>query len=110
MTTNKVTWEVSPKRWLNALNISKNELISSENLDRLKSNELLSLETANQMTENLIGTFSLPFSLAPDFQIDGAIFNVPMVTEEPSVVAAASFAAKIIKRSEASKLKFTLVK
>lgn len=101
MTTNKVTWGGFSKKTLaeRLEHLEKNELISSENLDRLKSNELLSLETANQMTENLIGTFSLPFSLAPDFQIDGAIFNVPMVTEEPSVVAAASFAAKIIKRS-----------
>ena len=52
-----------------------------------------------------LGTFSLPFSVAPDFQVDGATFNVPMVTEEPSVVAAASFAAKIIKRSGGFKTK-----
>ena len=90
--------------------LEKNELISVERLESLKKDELLSLETANQMAENVLGTFSLPFSLAPDFQIDDKTFNVPMVTEEPSVVAAASIAAKIIKRSGGSRLKFTLVK
>ena len=74
-------------------------LLSQDNLALLKENKGLSLDIANQLTENVLGTFSLPFSLAPDFLVDGTVFNVPMVTEEPSVVAAASFAAKIIKRS-----------
>ncbi|MBM7636818.1 hydroxymethylglutaryl-CoA reductase, degradative [Streptococcus saliviloxodontae] len=83
-----------------------------ERLEHLQSNALLSpedktilesaslpLATANQMAEHVIGTLSLPFALAPDFQVDGSIYHLPMVTEEPSVVAAASFAAKLIKRS-----------
>lgn len=74
-------------------------LLSQDNLALLKENKGLSLDIANQLTENVLGTFSLPFSLAPNFLVDGTVFNVPMVTEEPSVVAAASFAAKIIKRS-----------
>ena len=85
--------------------LENNRLLSTETLNDLKENTLLSLETANQLTENVLGTFSLPFSVAPDFQVDGATFNVPMVTEEPSVVAAASFAAKIIKRSGGFKTK-----
>ncbi|MDY4035066.1 MAG: hydroxymethylglutaryl-CoA reductase, degradative, partial [Streptococcus dysgalactiae] len=60
---------------------------------------LLPIETANQLTENVLGRFALPFSIAPDFLINGVSYQVPFVTEEPSVVAAASFAAKLIKRS-----------
>lgn len=74
-------------------------LLSEGNQKLLNANQLLPLEAANQMAENLLGTFSLPFSLAPDFLIDGTNYQLPMVTEEPSVVAAASFAAKIIKRA-----------
>ncbi len=51
------------------------------------------------MTENVLSTFDLPFSLAPYFLINGRDYVLPMVTEEPSVVAAASFAAKLIQRS-----------
>lgn len=74
-------------------------LLSEESLNRLKNKDTLPLDIANQMAEQVIGTFSLPFAVAPDFLIDGHAYHLPMVTEEPSVVAAASFAAKIIKRS-----------
>lgn len=79
--------------------IENNQALSETSLEKLKKEELLPLETANQMTENLIGRLALPMSLAPDFLINGKIYNLPMVTEEPSVVAAASYAAKLIKRS-----------
>ena len=54
----------------------------------------LSVERANGMVENVIGTFELPFAVASNFQINGRDVLVPMVVEEPSVVAAASFMAK----------------
>lgn len=54
---------------------------------------------AGKMAENHLGTFSLPFSVVPEFWLDGNQYSLPMVTEEPSVVAACSFAAKIIGRS-----------
>lgn len=75
------------------------KLLTPETLDILQENKNLSLETANNMAEHVLGTFSLPFAIAPDFLIDGKTYHLPMVTEEPSVVAAASFAAKLIKRS-----------
>ncbi|CAM4258933.1 3-hydroxy-3-methylglutaryl-CoA reductase [Streptococcus penaeicida] len=65
----------------------------------LEQENLLSLDTANQMAENVLGRLALPFSLVPDFLINGKTYQLPLVTEEPSVVAAASFAGKIIKRS-----------
>ena len=51
------------------------------------------------MSENVLATFALPYSFVPDVVVDEQVYQVPFVTEEPSVVAAASFAAKIIKRS-----------
>lgn len=101
MTKTKGNWGGFSKKTLpERLDVlDAHHLLSQDNLALLKENKGLSLDTANQLTENVLGTFSLPFSLAPDFLVDGTVFNVPMVTEEPSVVAAASFAAKIIKRS-----------
>jgi len=51
------------------------------------------------MIENVIGTMSYPFAVAANFLIDGKDCLVPMVLEEPSVVAAASNAAKIMRES-----------
>ncbi len=79
--------------------LRKNNLLNAENQLQLEQQIGLSLETANQMAENVIGTHSLPLALVPDVLVDGKEYQVPFVTEEPSVVAAASFAAKIIKRS-----------
>lgn len=79
--------------------LRKNNLLNAENQLQLEQQRRLSLETANQMAENVIGTHSLPLALVPDVLVDGKEYQVPFVTEEPSVVAAASFAAKIIKRS-----------
>lgn len=74
-------------------------LLSEEGLQTLRDNETLPLSLANEMIENVLGTLALPFGLAPGFQIDGKEVQVPMVTEEPSVIAAASYAAGLIKRS-----------
>ena len=73
--------------------------MSQENQDLLDKDQQLALETANQMAENVIGRFTLPFAICPDVLVDGVTYQVPMVTEEPSVVAAASYASKLIKRS-----------
>lgn len=101
MTENKVNWTGFSKKSLEERIslLAEKQLLSAEHLDNLKHNRQLPLKTADQMAENVIGTHSLPFALAPDFLIDGKEYQVPFVTEEPSVVAAASFAAKIIKRS-----------
>lgn len=74
-------------------------LLSEEGLQTVRDNETLPLSLANEMVENVLGTLALPFGLAPGFQVDGQETQVPMVTEEPSVIAAASYAAGLIKRS-----------
>jgi hydroxymethylglutaryl-CoA reductase len=59
----------------------------------------LSLDTADGMIENVIGTFELPYAVASNFQINGRDVVVPLVVEEPSVVAAASFMAKLAREA-----------
>jgi hydroxymethylglutaryl-CoA reductase len=53
--------------------------------------------TADKIIENVVGTFSLPFALALNVKVNDIDYIVPMVVEEPSVVAAASNAAKMIR-------------
>ncbi|MFY0524215.1 hydroxymethylglutaryl-CoA reductase, degradative [Archangium gephyra] len=54
---------------------------------------------ANKMIENAVGTFSLPLGLGLNLQINGRDYLVPMAVEEPSVVAAVSFASKIVREA-----------
>lgn len=57
----------------------------------------LDLVTADRMIENVLGTFELPLGVAVNFFINGKDYLLPMATEESSVVAAASNAAKIAR-------------
>lgn len=57
----------------------------------------LDIGTADRMIENVLGTFELPLGVAVNFLINGKDYLIPMVTEESSVVAAASNAAKIAR-------------
>ena len=52
---------------------------------------------ADQMIENVIGVFGLPLGIATNFQVNGRDVLIPMVIEEPSVVAGASFMAKLAR-------------
>ncbi|MEZ4293780.1 MAG: hydroxymethylglutaryl-CoA reductase, degradative [Polyangiaceae bacterium] len=54
-------------------------------------------ETADRMVENALGLLGLPFGVALNFRINGRDHLVPMAIEEPSVIAAASHAAKRIR-------------
>ena len=57
----------------------------------------LSVEQANHMVENVVGTYALPLGLGLNFQINGRDYLVPMCVEEPSVIAAASNAARMVR-------------
>ena len=74
-------------------------LLSPEKQTSLEQDEQVSLAVADQLSENVVGTFSLPYSIIPELLVNGQDYTVPYVTEEPSVVAAASYASKIIKRA-----------
>jgi len=66
-------------------------------LDTFTANGGLSSEAATHMIENVVGTFSLPLGVALNFQVNGNDVLVPMTLEEPSVVAGASFMAKLVR-------------
>ena len=71
--------------------------LPSEDMALLAKPGALSLTLADGMIENVIGTFELPMGIAANFVINGRDVLVPMVVEEPSVVAAASFMAKLVR-------------
>ncbi len=72
--------------------------LSKEELDIIEnSSGGISFDDADKMVENAIGTFSLPLGIATNFRINDKDYLVPMVIEEPSVIAAASNAAKIAR-------------
>jgi len=78
--------------------ISHSSDLNDDELHHLKNaTGGIDFEHANRMIENAIGTFSLPLGIATNFKINNKDYLIPMVIEEPSVIAAASKAAKIAR-------------
>ncbi|MFP2909827.1 hydroxymethylglutaryl-CoA reductase, degradative [Pyxidicoccus sp. 3LFB2] len=73
--------------------------LTPEDLQQLSGTQSLQPVLANQMIENAVGTFSLPLGIGLNMQVNGRDYLVPMAVEEPSVVAAVSFAAKIVREA-----------
>lgn len=65
----------------------------------LDGNGLLTAAAADKMIENVVGVFGLPFAVAPNFLVNKKDYVVPMVVEEPSIVAGVSGAAKLFRES-----------
>jgi len=59
----------------------------------------IDVATADKLVENVLGTYALPFGLALNVQVNGKDRLVPMVVEEPSVIAAASNAARMVRHA-----------
>ena len=70
--------------------LSDEEALSLGNAD-------IGLETADHMVENVVSTYALPMALGLNFLVNGRDYLVPMCIEEPSVVAAASNAARLAR-------------
>ena len=79
--------------------LARSHGLSEEELATLHSPGPLPIATANSMIENAVGTFSLPLGLGLNLLVNGRDYLVPMAVEEPSVVAAVSFAAKIVREA-----------
>lgn len=77
--------------------ISRLADLDDEERALLSSESPLSLEAAARLTENTVGVYALPMGLALNFVVNGQDVLVPMVTEEPSVIAAASNAARLAR-------------
>ena len=72
--------------------------LTKEEEKLIKNTGALKAEIANHMIENVIGTIAIPIGIAVNFLINGKDYLIPMAIEEPSVVAAASYAAKIARK------------
>jgi hydroxymethylglutaryl-CoA reductase len=71
--------------------------LTDEEVATLTAADALPLEIADIMVENAVGTFALPFGVGLNFQVNGRDYVIPMVVEEPSVIAAASNAALVAR-------------
>jgi hydroxymethylglutaryl-CoA reductase len=96
MNTEKKFYEMSLDERLSLVasksNLTKNEIFTVVN-------QALPFDKIDRMVENAVGSFSLPLGIATNFVINGKEYLVPMAIEEPSVIAAASHAAKLAESS-----------
>ena len=71
--------------------------LTEEEKNLLQASSSLPVDVADHMVENFIGVFPEPMGVAVNFLINGRDYLIPMATEEPSVIAAASYAAKMVR-------------
>jgi hydroxymethylglutaryl-CoA reductase len=71
--------------------------LTEEEASIISATGSLCLEAADRMVENLIGVMEVPMGVAVNFMINGRDYLIPMAIEEPSVIAAASNAAKMAR-------------
>lgn len=71
--------------------------LTEEEAILLQNTGSLPLDLADRMIENVVGMFPLPLGIAVNFLINENDYLIPMAIEEPSVVAAASYAAKMVR-------------
>ncbi len=77
--------------------------LSDEDIGVLRSWGNLDPKIADAMIENVVGAMSYPFAIATNFKVNGKDYLVPMVIEESSVVAAASNAARVMRKDDGIK-------
>src|SRR5699024_6405129 len=90
-------YKLSPAKRLDE--IAEQIDLGEEEKDILGGNGGFSVKQADQMIENVIGYLPIPLGIAANFKVNGKDVFIPMATEEPSVVAAASHAAKLAYES-----------
>jgi len=74
--------------------------LTAEDAERLRNGrQVLSSAAADKIIENVVGVFGLPFGIAPNFLVNGNDLMVPLVVEEPSIVAALSGAARLARNT-----------
>ncbi|HLR52537.1 MAG TPA: hydroxymethylglutaryl-CoA reductase, degradative [Candidatus Avamphibacillus sp.] len=87
--------------------LKEKNILSQEDWMPFLSEGALPMDIANNMVENVVGTYPLPFALGLNFLINEKEYMIPMVIEEPSVVASASYMAKIVRDAGGFKTKAT---
>lgn len=73
--------------------------LTDEECAVLQNTGALPMELADRMIENVVGAIPIPLGIGVNFTINNKDYLIPMATEEPSVVAAASYAAKMVRES-----------
>ncbi len=97
MATSRISgfYKLPPAQRLKA--VAEQTGIGQEEVSQLESG--LKLDQADKMVENVIGMFQVPLGIATNFVIDGRDVLIPMATEEPSVIAAASNGARMAREA-----------
>lgn len=72
--------------------------VAKEDLEKMVPSDEATLSMADHMIENVVGSLAIPLGIAANFTINGQDYLVPMATEEPSVVAAASHMASVARK------------
>jgi hydroxymethylglutaryl-CoA reductase len=90
-------YKLTPKERLNK--VKEFADLTGEESSLLANTGALSMDVADRMIENVVGAFPLPLGIGVNFLINGKDYLIPMAIEEPSVVAAASYAAKMVRDS-----------
>jgi hydroxymethylglutaryl-CoA reductase len=88
-------YKLSPKERLQL--VKEFADLTDEEADLLQNTGSLPLDVADRMIENVVGAFPIPLGIAVNFLINNRDYLIPMAIEEPSVVAAASYAAKMAR-------------
>ncbi len=88
----KLSLEERQRKISKIANLNEEEMKILQNFGYFKPNQI------DTLVENVIGSYQLPFGLAFNFKINNRDYIIPMVIEEPSVIAAASNAAKFARR------------
>ncbi|MCG2728421.1 MAG: hydroxymethylglutaryl-CoA reductase, degradative [Candidatus Methanoperedenaceae archaeon] len=88
-------YKLSPEERLRA--VSEFSGLTEEEASCISATGALSLDAADRMVENVIGVMEVPMGVAVNFLINGKDYLIPMAIEEPSVIAAASNAAKMAR-------------
>ena len=79
--------------------LKETQNLDDDTISVLSGKNGLKIEQADHMIENVIGVFGLPLGIAHNFTVNGREVLIPMVVEEPSIVASASFMAKLARAS-----------
>jgi hydroxymethylglutaryl-CoA reductase len=88
-------YKISPKERLSI--VKEFAGLSDEECVLLQNTGSLPLDLADRMIENVVGAIPIPLGIGVNFLINKRDYLIPMATEEPSVVAAASYAAKMVR-------------
>jgi hydroxymethylglutaryl-CoA reductase len=88
-------YKLAPKKRLKI--IKEIAGLTEEEVTLLQNTGSLPLDLADRMVENVVGVFPIPLGIGVNFLINGQDYLIPMAIEEPSVIAAASYAAKMVR-------------